>query len=91
MRNDGVFAKIRQVPKSLLQQKSGKIGQNVILQKVLSILKILVLKADPSTRLMAGLRVLICFSILAQSTPFSFFVKLFSKLDCDVIFFKDSF
>jgi len=37
MRNDGVLAEIRQVPKSLLQRKSGKIGQNVILQKVFSI------------------------------------------------------
>jgi len=37
MRNDGVLAEIRQVPKSLLQPKSRKIGQNVILQKVSSV------------------------------------------------------
>jgi len=34
MRSDGVLVEIRQVPKSLLQPKSGKIGQNVIVQKV---------------------------------------------------------
>jgi len=35
-RNDGVVAKIRQVPKNLSQPKSEKLSQNVILQKVLT-------------------------------------------------------